>query len=158
MEPEPKTEEGTGNEPEEASQTSQSEDVPSQPKEEPSEPKTLEEVLLHAPITDTTSAVVSCSIDGNLELAQAPATLPSGPKRIKINISKQTMVKQNEDADEESDKTSEKGDGEETPCSSEPVPPGEEPIVLKPKLIGRKLTELPPKSRGTETSGLCSIM
>ena len=137
-------------------------DVPTEPKqelkEEPPEPKTLEDVLLHEPITDTTSAVVSCSIDGNLELAQAPTALPSGPKRIKINISKPIIVKKTEDTEDESDEAVENC-GTDGPSSlSEPMPPGEEPIVPKPKLIGRKLTALPAKSRGTETSGLCSIM
>ncbi|RZF38691.1 hypothetical protein LSTR_LSTR003497 [Laodelphax striatellus] len=44
--------------------------------------------------------------------------------------------------------------------SSEPPPPGEEPLPLnvKPRLIGHKLTALEPVARGTELSGLCSIM
>ena len=152
--------EGTASaeEPEETSQTAEAEDPATKMEEEPSEPKTVEDVCLNTPITDTTSAVVSCSIDGNLELAQAPTTLPTGPKRIKINISKPIVAKQSENGNETPDKIVQKDDAEEAPCSSEPAPPGEEPLVLKPKLIGRKLTELPPKSKGTETSGLCSIM
>ncbi|GLH15248.1 Uncharacterized protein GBIM_19614 [Gryllus bimaculatus] len=40
----------------------------------------------------------------------------------------------------------------------EPPPPGIEPVRLKPRLVGRKLTEMPPVMKGTELSGLCSIM
>ncbi|XP_026285069.1 pre-mRNA cleavage complex 2 protein Pcf11 isoform X2 [Frankliniella occidentalis] len=120
------------------------------------EPKTLEEKLLHDPITDTTSAVVSCSIDGNLELAQAPPTLPAIPNRIKINISK-PIVKPTEEAKDESDREEENGDAE---CqgSSQQDPSEEKPVVFKPKLLGRRLKELPPMLKGSETSGLCSLM
>lgn len=119
--------------------------------------KTIEEEPSSAPVSDTTSAIVSCLIDGNLELSQAPATLPSVPNRIKINISKPILSKPSDETEDESDKASE-SEHEDQASVSEHVPAGEEPVVSKPKLVGRKLTVLPPKVRGTETSGLCSIM
>ena len=39
-----------------------------------------------------------------------------------------------------------------------PAPPDDAALANKPRLRGRKLTVLPPKSRGNELSGLCSIM
>ncbi|KAK3923779.1 Pre-mRNA cleavage complex 2 protein Pcf11 [Frankliniella fusca] len=121
------------------------------------EPKTLEEKLLHDPITDTTSAVVSCSIDGNLELAQAPPTLPTIPNRIKINIQSKPIVKPIEETKDVSDKE-EEGSGGEGQDGSQQDPSDEKPIVFKPKLLGRKLKEMPPMRKGNETSGLCSVM
>lgn len=119
--------------------------------------KTIEEEPSSAPVSDTTSAIVSCLIDGNLELSQAPTALPSVPNRIKINISKPILTKPTDETEDESDKASE-SEHEDQASVSEHVPAGEEPVVSKPKLVGRKLTVLPPKVRGTETSGLCSIM
>ncbi|KAJ1521390.1 hypothetical protein ONE63_003065 [Megalurothrips usitatus] len=119
---------------------------------ESSEPKTSEEVPHHTPPAGTISSVVQCSIDGNLQLSQAPTAIPVVPKRIKINISK-PIVRPSEEPETESDK-----DTEDEGAGSEPATSEEGHIVLKPKLDGRKLSVLPPKLRGSETSGLCSVM
>lgn len=131
--------------------------------EEPSEGTTVDEEIAESkdldeptpPPVNTNVGVVSCSIDGNLELAQAPAALPSVPNRIKINISKPMLVKPIEETEDESDKVSESEDPEE---KADPSEPSNEVIVLKPKLVGRRLKVLPAKVRGNEISGLCSIM
>jgi hypothetical protein len=40
----------------------------------------------------------------------------------------------------------------------EPSPPGVEHVGLKLRLVGRKLTNMPPVLEGTEQSALCSII
>lgn len=134
-----------------------------------------------APTTDTTHTAVACSIDGNVKFEDSPK-ISSGPisGKIKINITKsfasiaakepqsegavETMVTdQSPDNDdpvstEANRDSSEEAIGEENVDSQEPPPPGVEPVQLKPRLVGRKLTDLPPVMKGTELSGLCSIM
>lgn len=132
-----------------------------------------EDVPLPEPVVDTTHVEVSCSIDGNLQFEEKQQLAVSAPK-IKINITKTLTVHAPRDSKEsESDVT----DDAETPTTNsgtsivvpppqtlldQPPPPGEEPtpIILprKPRLVGKKLQELPPVSKGTELSGLCSIM
>ncbi|KAJ8927145.1 hypothetical protein NQ314_020418 [Rhamnusium bicolor] len=101
------------------------------------------------------------SIDGNIEIVcSAASTIPTGGvtgNKIKINISKPLPVITAKEKDTSSDS--------DFPTDtyidpSEPFPPGEEPepIKLKPVLEGIKLKKLPPIKKGTELTGLCSIM
>lgn len=124
-------------------------------------------VPLPQPIVDTTHASVVCSIDGNVELEDTPQQVGNGPPKIKITITKpaiQSALKDSKESDE-----LELTSCTEAPNStmaatlslnSQPYPPGEEPVpqYVKPKLIGRKLQDLPPVLKGSEMSGLCSIM
>ncbi|KAK2584744.1 hypothetical protein KPH14_007075 [Odynerus spinipes] len=120
-------------------------------KEEPTEPEPdPEESIVSEPATvDTTYAAVKSSIDGNVELESAPATLPAAPSRIKINITKPLTT------------SKEPEEPKEKPIVETPVEEHPEPLVpasIKPALQGRKLSTLPPVEKGQELSGLCSIM
>lgn len=134
-----------------------------------------------APAADTTYAAVACSIDGNVKFEDSPQISTSGPSpgKIKINITTlpSVMAKESQSEGEEvlpTDQSTDNGHGpvlaEATKeCGEEaaggedldleePPPPGVEPVQLKPRLVGRKLTKLPPVMKGTELSGLCCIM
>lgn len=100
------------------------------------------------------------SIDGNVDIAASGA--PTGAatgisgNKIKINISKQLTV---------INKEKELIQGTDVPSETyidpfEPFPPGEEPepAALKTTLKSVRLTKLPPVRKGTELTGLCSIM
>lgn len=143
--------------------------------------------MLAPPVVDTTLAALACSIDGNVQFEDPPTqkNVTSGSK-IKINITKQLqpqavtvasaqeidMVEEQvaEILPEQHNEILEEVLTEECHVQSnqqqaelirevpEPPPPGVEPVSLKPLLVGRKMTELPPVARGTELSGLCSIM
>jgi hypothetical protein len=156
-------------------------------KTEPEEKETEEgigeeDVKAIAPAVDTTHAAVACSIDGNVKFEDSPQITPGPiPGKIKINITKSipsgaakefqsegeaetSTTDQSNDNEsstvpaEASRESGEEGIGEDDVDSQEPPPPGVEPVQLKPRLVGRKLTELPPVMKGTELSGLCSIM
>ncbi|XP_046395554.1 uncharacterized protein LOC124162898 isoform X2 [Ischnura elegans] len=134
---------------------------------------------------DTTLNVVACSIDGNVEFEDTASVGAPVPGRIKINISKplvsnppqstggssesEELAPPGVDDVEANKECSEEGVVGETESETKeelvdeeaqvaPPPPGEGTLRLKPRLIGRKLTELPPVMKGTELSGLCSIM
>lgn len=120
-------------------------------KEEPAEPEPdPEESIVSEPATvDTTYAAVKSSIDGNVELESTPATLPTAPSRIKINITKPLNT------------SKEPEEPKEKQVVETPVEEHTEPLVpatIKPALQGRKLSTLPPVEKGQELSGLCSIM
>lgn len=102
------------------------------------------------------------SIDGNIELVSSvPSSVTTSgisANKIKINISKPLPVIPN---------NKDKDNFIETPFPSEtyidpsePFPPGEEPasINLKPALKVVNLVKLPAVKRGSELTGLCSIM
>lgn len=114
---------------------------------------TAEEETVQARV-DNTHATVESSIDGNLQLdaANAPATtIPIGGIRINISKSLPAFVTNNVE-----DKLL-----EDISADDEPLPPGEEPeleYTLKPGLEGVQFSRQPPVNRGTELSGLCSIM
>lgn len=157
--------------------------VKTEPEEKETEEVNVdEEVEPVALAADTTHTAVACSIDGNVKFEDSPQ-ITSGPVpgKIKINISKSltsVAVKEsqsegeaevltaNQSTDDEpgpvpaevNRESGEEGTGEEDVDSQEPPPPGVEPVQLKPRLVGRKLTELPPVMKGTELSGLCCIM
>lgn len=99
-------------------------------------------------------------IDGNVEFESGMAPPSSGISgKIKINITKPLPVittKENKDlVSSEIDSTS-----PELIDPSQPLPPGEEPVQLnvKPALQGLTLKKLPPVQKGSELTGLCSIM
>lgn len=100
------------------------------------------------------------SIDGNIELVSSvPSSVTTSgisANKIKINISKPLPV-----ITTNKDNVSERPFPSETYIDpSEPFPPGEEPepVSLKPALRGVNLAKLPAVKRGSELTGLCSIM
>lgn len=101
------------------------------------------------------------SIDGNMEIVSSSqssvASSGVSANRIKINISKSLPVILNKEKESAPDS----GFPSETYIDpSEPFPPGEEPDPkqLKPGLEGVNLKKLPPTKKGSELTGLCSIM
>ncbi|XP_057662114.1 pre-mRNA cleavage complex 2 protein Pcf11 isoform X5 [Diorhabda carinulata] len=99
------------------------------------------------------------SMDGNVEPASGAnpvATSGLSGNRIKINISKPLPV-----INKEKESTLDNRVPPETYIDPfEPFPPGEEPepATLKPALKTVKLKKLPPIRKGTELTGLCSLM
>lgn len=135
--------------------------------------KEREEIDMPETIVDTTHVAVECSIDGNLQFDDSPQIAISAPPRIKINITKQlgTQAVVTKDSKESESDTADNEIPVSTPSlplsvlntiveTQQPPPPGEEPgpLHLKPRLLGKKLQDLPQLSKGTELSGLCSIM
>lgn len=103
---------------------------------------------------------VVASIDGNVEFESGitPSSGISG--KIKINITKPLPVI-NPPKENNKDLVSDSVENDkESIDPSQPLPPGEEPIQLhvKPTLKGIQLNKLPPVKRGSELTGLCSIM
>lgn len=99
------------------------------------------------------------SIDGNTELVSSiPTTTANIGSKIKINISKPLpVIAPKEPKDIPCDSVTSL---EPIIDPSQPLPPGEEPIQLniKPALIGVELKKLPPVQKGSELTGMCSIM
>lgn len=112
---------------------------------------------------DNSQISVQSSIDGNVQLdstVNIGTNVHSG--KIKINISKPLISssQSSSQSKEMSDLSNSQSISESLDCS-EPPPPGEEPplqIKLKPALQGVNLKVMPPVSKGSELSGLCSIM
>ncbi|CAH2055960.1 unnamed protein product, partial [Iphiclides podalirius] len=124
-------------------------------KQEPIDPDdepviTAEEERLPTTI-ETTHTTVTSSIDGNVQLDAAPPTavLPVGGIRINITKAIPTAVNNLEPM------------LEDVSADDEPLPPGEEPELeykLKPNLEGVQFSRQPPVQKGSDLSGLCSIM
>ncbi|XP_068623228.1 pre-mRNA cleavage complex 2 protein Pcf11 isoform X2 [Battus philenor] len=122
-------------------------------KQEPIDPDdepviTAEEERLPTTI-ETTHTTVTSSIDGNVQL-ETPTTsvLPIGGIRINITKTMPTYTNQEPAL-------------EDISADDEPLPPGEEPELefkLKPELEGIQFSRQPPVNKGSELSGLCSIM
>ncbi|XP_049825333.1 uncharacterized protein LOC109601802 isoform X2 [Aethina tumida] len=95
------------------------------------------------------------TIDGNVELASDIPTTTTASKGIKINISKPLAVIASKEPIKDESETM-----EQVIDPSQPLPPGEEPVQLslKPSLRGVELKKMPPVRKGSELSGLCSIM
>lgn len=100
------------------------------------------------------------SIDGNIDLETGtPVSTSSIGGKIKINISKPILPlvqpKETKEPIIESEICA-----ETFIDPSQPLPPGEEPVQLnmKPALKGVELKKLPVVKKGTELTGLCSIM
>lgn len=112
---------------------------------------------------------VNSSLDGNVEMTnKQPAPAPAGIK-IKINLFNKTPAVS---------ATASLPTTTPVPAPTEPVavapsgpveipenssellisPSDDTALTNKPRLVGRKLTVLPPMTKGVETSGLCSIM
>lgn len=137
--------------------------------------ETIEEVepVVADRIVDITNVPNVASIDGNIELSDARQVVSTGTK-IKINIAKANSHNEEKapsprsplDAvepvsDDEFEVVSTEPPKELTTILAQPLPPGEELVTaaeLKPRLKEKKLVEYPPVTKGTETSGLCSIM
>lgn len=109
------------------------------------------------------TSIVSNSIDGNLELSAKTTrtAAPSGVK-IKINLFKKgpaavatSVSEDHQNAKSQVNTTPSGGGGVGSPLSQFL---DESSLTDKPRLIGRKLTVLPPMNKGVETSGLCCIM
>jgi len=106
---------------------------------------------------DQTTSTVTASIDGNVEMGEAPA-LAAAPasNRIKITFNKPIAPVAPIAVPV-------------TPVLDSPIDPSElqiqeiepEPLPLmprKPRLEGRHFNEYPVQQKGSELSGLCSIM
>lgn len=138
----------------------------SEPFEEIPQAKEIEQELKEFTDVPTTAhtGLVS-SIDGNVELESGVPTTSTGiGGKIKINISKPLPViasKENKDnTPNDTIDNQQQSHIEPLIDPSQPLPPGEEPVQLnlKPALKGVNLKKLPPVKKGTELSGLCSIM
>lgn len=103
---------------------------------------------------DTTHAAVLSSIDGNVQLEPTAQNLPNIPAGgIRINITKPLISLQLREK-EVAPKPSE-------PIISDLCPPGEEvntTYKLKPGLENVSFAVQPPAQKGSELSGLCSVM
>jgi len=87
-----------------------------------------------------------------VELDSTPPAIPAAPSRIKINITKPLNINKEPEENKEKEKVAVETSAEEKI---------EQPLVaasIKPSLLGRKLSILPPVEKGQELSGLCSIM
>uniref|UniRef100_A0A1B6C345 CID domain-containing protein n=3 Tax=Clastoptera arizonana TaxID=38151 RepID=A0A1B6C345_9HEMI len=127
--------------------------------------KGTEEINIPEPVVDTTHAAVECSIDGNLQFDDSPQVAISAPPKIKINITKPLSTQPPvttdlKEVENESSVTYPVNVFNTIVETQQPPPPGEEPgpLHLKPRLLGKKLQDLPALSKGSELSGLCSIM
>ncbi|GLV35194.1 Pcf11 cleavage and polyadenylation factor subunit [Carabus blaptoides fortunei] len=127
-------------------------------KTEPLDPEMEDHHVVNTVIAaDTTHAEVVSSIDGNVQLSSGPSISQAVgiAGKIKINITKPLLASKDSTSAGDADVT---GDG--SADSAEPLPPGEEPVQLnlKPALQGLTLVKQPIVSKGTELTGLCSIM
>ncbi|XP_065337867.1 pre-mRNA cleavage complex 2 protein Pcf11-like isoform X1 [Cloeon dipterum] len=124
-----------------------------------SEPMDFEEEDVAPPLVqatvDTTTSELKSSIDGNVELSDAATHVAPPAAKIKITITTPAPappVKQPEEAAPEAETP--EAEEDEAPMA----PPRDLEFELKPRLRGRKLTEMPPVLKGREDSALCSIM
>lgn len=97
------------------------------------------------------------SMDGNVELSapmvMVPTTISGGANRIKINISKPLPVITPKEVNSENSDSN-------AVIRPKELPPIEdlEPLSYKPALQNVPLKKLPPVKKGSELTGLCSIM
>lgn len=121
-----------------------------------------ENLALLTPHADNTQAELVSSIDGNVQLdAGMPLTTTNSiGGKIKINITKPivTLPIQKESVPPVEPEII--PPLEHLEKNDEPLPPGEEPIQLnlKPALQGVTLVRNSPVIKGTELTGMCSIM
>lgn len=98
-------------------------------------------------IVDQTITNVVSSIDGNVEMIDAPQLAQSAPSKIKITFNKPISTEQFAE--------------KMNPHASTPDDVEPEPLPLKPKkprIAEREMKVCLPCVKGTEVSGLCSIM
>lgn len=108
----------------------------------------IEEILEDAP--ETTRGVIGVmSIDGNIELMDSPHMMKGPPAtKIKLNITKSHGEdKANSPRNEESQGSGVTDEAEKPAAAN-----------VKPRVKEAKLTAYPAVTKGTEKSGLCSIM
>ncbi|XP_059351204.1 uncharacterized protein LOC130696000 isoform X2 [Daphnia carinata] len=124
------------------------------------------------PIVEPVVAVVqtptvNSSLDGNVEMTnKQPAPAPTAGIKIKINLFNKastiaSTVQQVVPPTPPPSETTLVPSAANVPeNSNKPLIPtaDENAVNNKPRLAGRKLTVLPPMTKGVETSGLCSIM
>lgn len=111
--------------------------------------------------TDTTYADVVPLIDGNVQFESGLPPTSSVSGKIKINITKPLPVLAPKEINNKDLVSSDvENNSAELIDPSQPLPPGEESIQLnlKPALQGLNVKKLPPVQKGTELTGLCSIM
>lgn len=121
-----------------------------------SETQTNKEVEVEETRT-TSHPLLITSMDGNVELSapmvMVPTTISGGANRIKINISKPLPVITPKEVNSENSDSN-------AVVSPKELPPIEdlEPLSYKPALQNVPLKKLPPVKKGSELTGLCSIM
>ena len=105
------------------------------------------------------------SLDGNAlsDAFVAPSKLTSTSIRINLTSSIEsgkTLERRESVVSNSSDAESGSNPSENSDMDPEGIvqPPKFEAAEPKPKLVGRKLVEMPPQMKGTDTSGLCCIM
>ncbi|XP_014218937.1 uncharacterized protein LOC106647178 [Copidosoma floridanum] len=99
---------------------------------------------------DSTQVEVKSTIDGNIELDSSAPIIPAAQSLIKINIIKPlNSPKEPKETKEEKENVEEEKLEKEEPLK---------PASIKPSLIDRNLSVLPPVFKGEELSALCSIM
>ncbi|XP_063537614.1 pre-mRNA cleavage complex 2 protein Pcf11 [Cydia strobilella] len=119
-----------------------------------------EEAVLAAP--DTSRAATLAAIDGNAE-PRAPTAPPPAPIRINISAPahKPSAAGPGPGTAPAPTSTATPPRAEPEESDDEPPPPGEEPelsFTVKPELQGVAFSRQPPVHKGSELSGLCSIM
>ncbi|XP_018319947.1 uncharacterized protein LOC108733341 [Agrilus planipennis] len=138
-------------------------------KSEPIDPDELvveDELEEERPCSSQGNIEFKPSIDGNVEYntTTIPTTNTSIAGKIKINISKPivttALIKETKESVLDVNTECILSGHEICIDPSQPLPPGEEPVQLnvKPALQGVYLKKLPTVKKGTELTGLCSIM
>ncbi|KAI9553963.1 hypothetical protein GHT06_019234 [Daphnia sinensis] len=123
------------------------------------------ESILEPVVAVVQTPTVNSSLDGNVEMSnKQPAPAPPAGIKIKINLfnksSTASTVQQVVPPIPPSSETTLVPSASIPENSSKPLIPTSDDNAVnnKPRLAGRKLTVLPPMTKGVETSGLCSIM
>lgn len=111
---------------------------------------------MEAPVSqvDQTTTTITASIDGNVEMAEAPTAPAPTASKIKITFSKSQPVITEAAVNTLIDTVVDPNE-----LQIEEIEP--EPLPLKPKkprIAERELTVFPAVTKGKEVSGLCSIM
>ncbi len=114
---------------------------------------------------ENSSTNLERSLDGNVlsDAFVAPSKLTSASIRINLTSSIEsgkTLERRESVVSNSSDAETGSNPSENSEMDPEGIiqPPKFEAAEPKPKLVGRKLVEMPPQMKGTDTSGLCSIM
>ncbi|XP_028136602.1 pre-mRNA cleavage complex 2 protein Pcf11 isoform X2 [Diabrotica virgifera virgifera] len=136
------------------------EDIPTTPVAEDLSTLTVESSDLEIVEPKPTQHDVASSLDGNADPFSGVTAVGSaalGGNKIKINISKPLPVINKE---KENNLGNDLVPSETYIDPFEPFPPGEEPqpAALKTALRSARLSKLPPVRKGTELTGLCSLM
>lgn len=105
------------------------------------------------------------NMDGNIELMDSPAQMISGSTKIKINISKNiTEDKAHSPRNEETKTTTSEDSCKDTAENLYPIVSSSTdieklvPVEVKSRIKDAKLNVYPAVTKGTEKSGLCTIM